>query len=759
MTRRAACRRKVGVIRGRELVPLLLWFAATAMALVHTGDALAFDFEIGDVPIKLDNLFTAGVMLRMQSPSDKIVAKSNLNPGLCVARSGTTLSGDTCAAGASATDPNPNKLDTPSASNQRFVDAPGSFGINGDNGDLNFKLHDITFATSKLTTDVASDIADFHFFVRTMSFFDAKLANFSERHPDTTLQPARSAYPGDAKSANAVDFRVLDYYVARGFEIGDRSFNLKLGNQVLNWGESSLLVLNSLNSINPLDATRLRAPGFDVKELFRPVGMAVLTGDVVENVTLETFLQYQFKPFIVDPAGSFFSTVDGIGPGGNYLDIGNFGKIPEDPNCTYSAVNNSGDPLNALGSTTCYTIYRNTDQERAHTPKNKPDQFGLALKTFWPTFNNGTEVAFYAASYHSRVPAISAIAAKATCIPAPTYVSGNSGPQNDGANVANLEASCGVTNIGQPMPNSQPLPVDTMSYFLEYPKNVHMLGLSFNTTIGDYAWSGEYAYRPNLPVQINAPDLVFAALQPALPQQDYEIAPNIIIPGRRSGIPDFLGQYRSPGCSLNTDGSTRCIKPGQYIAGYERLKVGQLSTTILRLIGGDNILGASQITLLLEPGMNMTFNLPSMNKLQMNGAGVETHISGGANGEPGLDPPDVQANPPHVTLRQNPEPQDEANFGTKYSYGYRFINLDRYDDLIFGANVQLLAAFFHDVKGNSPGAGQNFVEGRKQILGGVSFDYQSRFIGEVRYTWFTGGGDRDALTDRDNIFVSAGYQF
>src|SRR6185295_16139806 len=106
---------------------------------------------------------------------------------------------------------------------------------------------------------------------------------------------------------------------------------------------------------------------------------------------------------------------------------------------------------------------------------------------------------------------------------------------------------------------NEPVPVDTMSYFLDYPKNIHMFGLSWNTTVGDFAWSGEYAYRPNLPVQVNAPDLIFAALQPSLPQQDYEVAPGVIVPGRRSGIPDFLGQYRKPGCVPDTDNAaTRC---------------------------------------------------------------------------------------------------------------------------------------------------------------------------------------------------------
>ena len=73
--------------------------------------------------------------------------------------------------------------------------------------------------------------------------------------------------------------------------------------------------------------------------------------------------------------------------------------------------------------------------------------------------------------------------------------------------------------------------------------------------------------------------------------------------------------------------------------------------------------------------------------------------------------------------------------------------------------MELLNGFFHDVDGVGPGLGQNFVEGRKQILSGVRVDYLSRFIGELRYTWFTGGANRDQLRDRDNLFLFLGAQF
>ncbi|MBZ4369960.1 DUF1302 domain-containing protein, partial [Mycobacterium tuberculosis] len=77
--------------------------------------------------------------------------------------------------------------------------------------------------------------------------------------------------------------------------------------------------------------------------------------------------------------------------------------------------------------------------------------------------------------------------------------------------------------------------------------------------------------------------------------------------------------------------------------------------------------------------------------------------------------------------------------------------LTRFDSALLGANLEFLNGFFHDVGGIGPGLGQNFVEGRRQVLSGVRFDYLARFIGELRYTWFTGGGTRDALRDRDNV--------
>ena len=547
---------------------------------------------------------------------------------------------------------------------------------------------------------------------------------------------------------------------------------------MLNWGESAFLLANSLNSINPPDQARLRIPGFDVKELSRPVGMVLLEGDVIEGVSAQAFYQYDWKPVIVDPVGSYFSVSDTLGEGGEIAML-SFAKAPEDPDQLYASALNPNDPLFVLNSQSSRTLLRDYELERQFKPK-EGGQYGFSTKIFLDGLNNGTEIGLYFANYHARIPSVSAIATNASCIPAGT---------NNLANPAQLgafAAACGLdlTQIGGgaqlPLAN-EALPLDTGKVFVEYPENIKMYGFSFNTTVGDFALSGEYAYRPNLPIQVHTTDLVFALLQPGFPDQDIQVVPGTVLPGRRTAVPDFITQFRNPGCAPN------CVQPNQYIRGYEQMDIGQGEIILLKTIGGDNPIGASQITLLLEAGFTHLPNYPELSEFQSNGAGTDSHISAGIGGSRGINPVDIRANAADpgshkcdaatatapnqtdaqavascYTLLQNPIPQalvDIKGYGTPESYGYRLITLARYDSAFFGANVEFLNGLFHDVHGVGPGLGQNFVEGRKQILSGVRVDYLSRFIGELRYTWFTGGGLRDALRDRDNLFLFLGYQF
>ena len=52
-------------------------------------------------------------------------------------------------------------------------------------------------------------------------------------------------------------------------------------------------------------------------------------------------------------------------------------------------------------------------------------------------------------------------------------------------------------------------------YYVEYPEDIKMLGLSFNTNIGDIAWSGEISHKTDVPMQINGTSLIAGILTAA----------------------------------------------------------------------------------------------------------------------------------------------------------------------------------------------------------------------------------------------------
>ena len=56
------------------------------------------------------------------------------------------------------------------------------------------------------------------------------------------------------------DANLLDAYVRGTFDLGGRNLNVRLGNQVVSWGESTF-ISNGINIVNPVDVTKLRAPG------------------------------------------------------------------------------------------------------------------------------------------------------------------------------------------------------------------------------------------------------------------------------------------------------------------------------------------------------------------------------------------------------------------------------------------------------------------------------------------------------------------
>lgn len=610
---------------------------ATALALGGiAGHAQAFQF--GDEDGFNGNVNTTigyGIGWRTQDADDELIGKAQFNPLVSALGLGTDA--------------------------QRA--ARGRYSVNGDDGDLAYDkwspISNAVTATVELTLNYGPDWGAF---VRAYGFYD-----FENNDRDNLSRAA--------KNRVGTQSRILDAFVFHNFDIADREATVRVGQQVVSWGESTF-IQGGINSINPVDVSKLRVAGAELKNAFLPVNMIWGSYTFTDNFSAELLYMFDFRRTDPDPVGTYFSTNDFAVIGGRYVML-NFGTVPQpvinpdlyDEVCRGGnfAASDSGLPANLVAAG-CSAAF---PRSKTRDPKDG-GQGGFALRYLASGLNN-TEFGFYALNYHSRVPLIS-----------------------------------GISVTGQ-APN-------TGSYFTEYPEDIHLFGLSFNSQLeaSGIALQGELSYRPNQPFQVDDIELLFAGLSPL----------NVLLPQPYLRFISQLGQYG----------------PGEEIRGYERHKIAQLQFTGTKVFGPGNWLNSDQLALVGEVGFT---NVDLPDNLRFNGDGTDT--SGG---------PDV-----NTGGGRNPITQ-VGGFPTRFSWGYRLAMRADYNNL-WGTPVNLSPriAFNHDVNGTSPGPGGNFLEGRKSVTVGAEANYLSQWVFDIAYTNFFGGGSYNLIHDRDFVQIAARYSF
>ena len=248
-------------------------------------------------------------------------------------------------------------------------------------------------------------------------------------------------------------------------------------------------------------------------------------------------------------------------------------------------------------------------------------------------------------------------------------------------------------------------------YLVEFPKNIHLFGASFNTSVKGIALQGEISYRDNQPLQIDDVELLFATLSSLNPAY---------------GLNNQLGNYTG---QLNT-----------YVRGYKRHSVwtGQLTATYV----GRGVLGADQSTVLAEAGF-VNADLPAKSTLRYDGPG--TFLAGDLN---------EMINTGSVQLAD-----PSSAFADTFSWGYQLVGRLEYNNAFAGVNVAPTLIFGHDVSGNTPLPLGNFREERKTLTLGADFTFQNAWALEVRYVDFFGAGRYNLLGDRDYASVTLKYSF
>jgi len=621
---------------------------------------------------------------------------------------------------------------------------------NIDDGDLNYRYQRVFSKALKAVSEISVQTGNYGAFLRASGLYDFETEN--SRTARTPLSHAALDLVGSYA-------RLLDAFGYARFNLGEMPAELRLGRQVVSWGESTF-IQGGLNVINHFDVAALRVPGSELKEAFLPQEMAVFNLQFNDNWSTQLLYLFDWNDTKPEPAGSYFSTNDFAVPGGTRVVLG------------FGAFSDEGVDFRPLGGP-FIPDFQNVDRRETRDPRNS-GQFGVNFKLFLPDFNNGTELGLYYLNYHSRLPLISGVtgtqagvgnafgalnavgaAAQALAAGLPFNAAvataqavGVSRSQQAGGNLdpalAQQYAIIGANTLlagGDVATQASNIAVNeyakTAGYFTEFPENIHLVGLSFNTQsqATGIAFQGEVSYRKDQPLQFDDVELLFAALGPF--EQNID---------QLRGLPFPATCIPGPDAKLSRCNQLGAFGLNQEIRGWSLKDTWQAQFTATRTF--TNVLRAAQMVVVFESAVTYIPDLENKFEGGPNGQGLRYNGPGtSVSGNPALAP------------RHFNEVEPADRFPDTTSWGYRLAARLEYPSLFGPWNLLPRLSWSHDVNGTSPGPGGNFIEGRYGLTLGVSANLRATWELDFAWTTFGGAGRWNDLNDRDFLAASAKYSF
>jgi hypothetical protein len=335
---------------------------------------------------------------------------------------------------------------------QELIQPAGT--LNMDDGDRNFKKGSLVNNRLSLLAE-----ADFHknnygLFLRGSAFYDDVYHRGNDNNSPGTINKtgANNEFSSEARHYEGGRARMLDSYVYGNFKFGEgKSLDLRLGNQVVAWGES-LYFPGISGAQGPADATKANVPGAEVKDILLPVGQLSAQLALSNDWSVMGYCQYQYQPNQLDAVGGYFSYSDLVGPGAQFLRFtpGAYSQFglnfpPASPNITGNAVPLAG-----------------TQDAR------NDNQWGIGTRV---RVGQESELGLFHLNYHDKNPSVSV----------------NYSP-----------TGAMLQSLGFPalMPTS---------YNINYLENIQLTGASFSTHLGDANVAGEISYKHNVPMLVETP--------------------------------------------------------------------------------------------------------------------------------------------------------------------------------------------------------------------------------------------------------------
>ncbi|PKQ08910.1 MAG: hypothetical protein CVT73_05390 [Alphaproteobacteria bacterium HGW-Alphaproteobacteria-12] len=372
--------------------------AGTLIAgLGATAPASAAEWKVGNIDFNMKSTLSAGTGMRLSNPKASNIA---------VANGGT----DT----------------TPAAENF-------------DDGNLNFKRGDLTTASVRMLHEIDASWENYGAFVSVGYFYDF-INNSESSTRRTDLSRATRSLAG-----RRID--LYDAYIYGDFDVNGSPLTVRLGNQMINWGEA-LYRPGGISQTNAVDVGKLVTPGTNIREAYLPSPMIYANLGLTSSLSVEAYYQFMWRETRLIPVGTFHSTEDILGDGAEgFFYLG-------DPGST------------GLTAAQMITFGLGIPRLANDEPRNS-GQYGAALRYYIEDI--ATEISAYYLRYHSKSPSFG-IEATGFLIPFPPFVAA--------------------------------APVGYYSYF---PEDIDLYGTSLSFPLGPFAIGAEAAYQPDFPVLIDDP--------------------------------------------------------------------------------------------------------------------------------------------------------------------------------------------------------------------------------------------------------------
>ena len=187
----------------------------------------------------------------------------------------------------------------------------------GDQGNLNYDRGD-RFTTylkgsHELLLKLPSEVSVLARANWVRDFSSTQTSGFSSA-VDPGAPAVTDGLSADARKDLRFKARLLDLWVSKSFEVGEQRARVRVGNQVISWGES-LFLPGGINSTNAVDIMRLSQPGTQLKEAVLPAPMISVASGLGPGLNFEAYLQTRWNANYFPPTGSYWSVVNGLGRG------------------------------------------------------------------------------------------------------------------------------------------------------------------------------------------------------------------------------------------------------------------------------------------------------------------------------------------------------------------------------------------------------------------------------------------------------------